>query len=772
MDGVSASPVDVTRAADGSKPYVGLRPYGEADRDFFFGREQDEAVIYANAVATRLTVLYGASGVGKSSLLRAGVVPRVRLHSEAAAVYYNRWQTSDFEEALNRQCAAAMAAVCPDLAVTIPAPTTFDECLRLLTAAADRPIFVLLDQFEEYLLYHSGEQHAFDLAVARAVNRRDVDVRLLIGIRDDALHRFDERFRRRIVNPLGNTLRLRHLTDAQATRAITEPLRVFREKSPATSAPTEIAEETVRGILRQVRPAARPDVVEREGASPPDVPIETAYLQLVLGKLWDAESRHGGRELRLATLDNELGGAGRIVYQHLLEVIAALSPRGRAICEHVFPHLVTPSLSKIAHETRDIVAFVAEKGRFNESDVHDVLTELSAPSERRILRRTFPPERFEIFHDVLARPILEWIETRRRVAAASRWRRIAAALIAAVAILGGLTAASVYYARRAGEASAQFNLARNEADRARSYALREADLRKQALEALKAGKQELADKLEQQAQEAQKSAASRQVTTPTELAELKSLRDDVGHLKQQVAQLTATNQKLTTERDQAFGEAQRLQKELTDTERQLAVSRDRDAIARPERDDRQATDQTRATQQGAVNSKRENSSGGADAWKFWRSYGIYIGKGPNEFRVNKYNEVPPMGARLLVNVTQPNKGTRVPGDTKGIAGIVIPAGKGDIAGAERVMAEVVKDYMKATSPEQDSEALTQSAKQKLKQEGVNIVDVNFITMYDSTGGPIAAASVPLTFQTGGRRFRIVLNQLDTPVGQALVYEAK
>src|SRR6187431_770108 len=109
MDGVSASTADVKPAvADGGRPYVGLRPYGEADRDFFFGREEDEAVIYANAVATRLTVLYGPSGVGKSSLLRAGVIPHVRLHSGAAAVYYNRWQTSDFEAALIQQCAAAV----------------------------------------------------------------------------------------------------------------------------------------------------------------------------------------------------------------------------------------------------------------------------------------------------------------------------------------------------------------------------------------------------------------------------------------------------------------------------------------------------------------------------------------------------------------------------------------------------------------------------------------------------------------------------------------
>ena len=44
----------------------------------FFGRERESEVVAANLMASRLTVLYGPSGVGKSSLLRAGVARRLR----------------------------------------------------------------------------------------------------------------------------------------------------------------------------------------------------------------------------------------------------------------------------------------------------------------------------------------------------------------------------------------------------------------------------------------------------------------------------------------------------------------------------------------------------------------------------------------------------------------------------------------------------------------------------------------------------------------------
>src|SRR5574341_815070 len=55
-------------------PYKGLVPYSVDDALFFFGREADEEIITANLMAHRLTLLYGPSGVGKSSVLQAGVV--------------------------------------------------------------------------------------------------------------------------------------------------------------------------------------------------------------------------------------------------------------------------------------------------------------------------------------------------------------------------------------------------------------------------------------------------------------------------------------------------------------------------------------------------------------------------------------------------------------------------------------------------------------------------------------------------------------------------
>jgi putative ribosome biogenesis GTPase RsgA len=72
-----------TVAASPVSPFKGLAAFADSDLDalFFFGREREREVLVANMMASRLTVLYGESGVGKSSLLAAGVVRALRVQA-------------------------------------------------------------------------------------------------------------------------------------------------------------------------------------------------------------------------------------------------------------------------------------------------------------------------------------------------------------------------------------------------------------------------------------------------------------------------------------------------------------------------------------------------------------------------------------------------------------------------------------------------------------------------------------------------------------------
>lgn len=383
-------------------PFVGLQPYAEEQRDFFFGRERERRIIAANLYASPLSVLYGASGVGKSSILQAGVAADLRRAPRTAVVYFNEWHDDSFLLRLKRQCLDAVGAASGQTAAGDPT-APLDELLAALQERFQGNILILLDQFEEYFLYHPEEEtaHTFDAELARSVNRDDLRASVLIALRDDWLARLD-RFRARIPNLLGNTIRLAHLNTAAAEDAIRGPLAVWNDRHPGSDA--GIDEPLVEAIIRDVRTGSvslsqLAGLGEAKARGERDE-IETAFLQLVLTKLWDAEHQAGASVLRLDTY-NTLGRASRIVQVHLNDLLDRLTEDEREGCARIFPYLVTPSGSKIAHETSDLVSF-AKRPRAATESLLGTLT------GQRVLRRIAQPERFEIFHDVLAPAILDW----------------------------------------------------------------------------------------------------------------------------------------------------------------------------------------------------------------------------------------------------------------------------------------------------------------------------------------------------------------------------
>src|SRR5256885_10592520 len=116
-------------AAPPLSPFKGLAAFADSDLDalFFFGREREREVVVANLLASRVTLLYGESGVGKSSLLAAGVVRELRaLAPTAAIVFVDVWSGQ------------------------------LDGLLDELRDAEEG--YLVLDQFEEFFLYHGNDE--------------------------------------------------------------------------------------------------------------------------------------------------------------------------------------------------------------------------------------------------------------------------------------------------------------------------------------------------------------------------------------------------------------------------------------------------------------------------------------------------------------------------------------------------------------------------------------------------------------------------------------
>jgi WD40 repeat protein len=379
-----------TLAAPPISPFKGLAAFEDSELDalFFFGRERERAVFVANLLAARLTVLYGESGVGKSSLLGAGVARELRsLAPDAVVALRDSWSGS-VEDVL-------------------------DEVRGVDEA------YLILDQFEEYFLYHGEDDEPGALLHDLPELLRESRVNLLVSLREDSLARLDA-FKARIPSVFGNQVRLEHLDRDAARSAILGPIARWNE---LTDDPVEIEPALVEAVL---------DEVTRDGDR-----IEAPYLQLVLERIWHSERDEGSRLLRLETL-RRLGGAEAIVRDHLHGALAGLDADEQDVAANMFEHLVTPSGTKIAHRAPDL----AEYANVPEDSLRRVLAALTRD---RIVHSVDGSDRYEIFHDVLAEPIRGWRQQRRlereRAAARGRQRRLvalAALACVAFAVVAGL----------------------------------------------------------------------------------------------------------------------------------------------------------------------------------------------------------------------------------------------------------------------------------------------------------------------------------------------
>jgi WD40 repeat protein len=361
-------------------PYQGLVPYSEDDAEWFFGRDEWREVIADNLRAYRITVVYGESGVGKSSLLRAGVISTLRAETRLVPVTFSAWSLDDPLAALKKELGGAAGE------------PLVDVCRA--AAGGDGTLLLVLDQLEELFVYHERGRDGAVEELSAALQRRDPAVHFLLSIREDALARLDS-FEGHVPGLGDHLLPLEPLDREAAREAILAPLEHWRQ---TVGEEWEIEPALVDAVLEQVA-AGQVSLGANGGGAKRGSGVEAPYLQLVLTRLWDEERRAGSHCLRLQTLER-LGGADRIVRTHLDTALEALSEPEQDLSARVLRYLVTPSGTKIAHGTADL------------ADYEQIPTDQLEPLVDRLVdERILRPAgdgRYEIYHDALAGPIADW----------------------------------------------------------------------------------------------------------------------------------------------------------------------------------------------------------------------------------------------------------------------------------------------------------------------------------------------------------------------------
>jgi WD40 repeat protein len=182
----SDEPTDVDLSG---APYTGLAAFQEQDADRFFGQEDLVDHLVHRVREQRFVAVFGASGAGKSSVLRAGLIARFRAADPTVPVLLFTPGEHPVEE-----CALALAPLGDRPVGVLRAELAADAenlhlYVRQLLAADDAPgdALIVVDQFEEVftLCQDPGERRAFVDALVAAATTATSRTRIVLGVRTD-----------------------------------------------------------------------------------------------------------------------------------------------------------------------------------------------------------------------------------------------------------------------------------------------------------------------------------------------------------------------------------------------------------------------------------------------------------------------------------------------------------------------------------------------------------------------------------------------------------
>jgi WD40 repeat protein len=314
---------DVSDSRDGS-PYKGLLSYRLSDAEIFFGRSAAIASVLKRTARAALTVLHSESGAGKSSLLQAGIMPRLIVAGHLPV--YLRPYNLNPTQAIKRALVADLAAA-PFLA-RAPLRDFLRQAADLLGPSTT--LFIILDQAEElFTQLDDGVRADFVSELAECLYDTSLPVRWLLSLRTEFFGNLAN-FRPKIQNPFENDFRLNRLTHAEAAEVVSEPAR---------QRGLRFEDGLIEAVLKDLG---------QENLPPPQ-------LQLVCSGLYD-ELPAGASAFTHAQYAS-LGRAAGILQNHLARVMGRnLKPEQRPVAQRVFEALITSQGRRAVRSRGDLMA--------------------------------------------------------------------------------------------------------------------------------------------------------------------------------------------------------------------------------------------------------------------------------------------------------------------------------------------------------------------------------------------------------------------------------
>ncbi len=388
---------------DAQNPYLGLHAFHEANTGFFFGRTRETAELARLVRRETITVLYGVSGLGKTSLLNAGLFGRLREENHLPISVRLSFNASHGD--LVAQVLAAVARTAREQEVDTEAPLPGETLWSYFHRVPfwdkrNRPLVPVLvfDQFEELFTLGASSSSVdpfltelADLvenhipARLRALGDQAVlpptydkpKAQVVLSLREDYLPRLDD-LRPRIPSLMLSRYRLRRMNGLQALEAVLQPGRAIIEP--------DVAAEVVRFVAATAKGPSKEDLELLE--------VEPALLSLVCHEL---NVRRQGKKLSHITKDLLSGESHLVLDDFYKRSVQDLEPAAQRFLEDRL-------LTNDGYRTTVALTDALEAPGMSAEVIEKLIN-------RRLLRRE---ERLELPHIELVHDVLTGVLRRSR----------------------------------------------------------------------------------------------------------------------------------------------------------------------------------------------------------------------------------------------------------------------------------------------------------------------------------------------------------------------
>lgn len=403
---VASEPVRLIGKSIGAEPYPGPRPFNEDQQAIFYGREFDAGKITRLMSDRDVLILYGSSGVGKSSLLNAKVAPLIRKGQKKQVLLNGRSGLAirvklyslpkEMEDRQNRFVYSVIRCLGGDELMATQA--TLAEFIRHLPATPDAQGRVLvLDQFEEIFFdsYRQTEEQQFEFikslntAIVESKQPGAVRLQLILSLRKEYLADA-QRLLKFWRSDLGvGNYPLEPISDENVREVITAPVRNYLRFD-------EDVIESLIHHLREVRIKREDGNFETHVSSA----IEMAHLQIVCRRLWEGLPT-GATQVTAADVDRA-AGEGKSIEDFVGDALNAFyehEVQGAAERHRIPRHVIELGCQKFVSPQGNRMTLHSSLGRVGRL-TNAVADELAG---RYLLRKD--GQFYELSHDLLVGPV-------------------------------------------------------------------------------------------------------------------------------------------------------------------------------------------------------------------------------------------------------------------------------------------------------------------------------------------------------------------------------